>query len=1759
MSTHGSLAGGTGFLFGNIDRRGRLEEDYLSDDAKDNLDHIGTKVTEKNRELSEIREALPGDKNVGTEQSDGQEIPQNPVSQDLDDDNVFEDDDSTDEKDDFDLSDEDRAQMAARALTTSLNPSNAINDEEDYDEDDEDGIEKEKGSLGSVKTMRDISGFPSSSQPLTSPLSRFAQPKQTTMSVPIGLESDPVPHSTSKLNPLSPNYTTSEKPSDGQLLRHSLETRESKPVSGVSPNVAHSEGAVAQLQQKLLENARTTTQPIVQVGKESRDIEHDDNPIVFSSLFARSPPRLNFSRPPRHTYGVVSSISQLPPTSFDDSDRLMRPESPPKVDSTASALNIDSKNRQLLYPSAPEICPRVVKVERTAEYKESAAPLVQSGFQREFEHKTLPLDPAPFELTPWEDNIQWQDSDMDDGRNESDWYEECQDTKHSKGGNSAMQEPVVISDSDDSDEFEDPVELNSSAMPKPKSPDKVEDSEDDMEWEDGSNPITNKANINISTEALQTPRVSLGSNVNKAVLEGEKTLNDVDKTPNSEMPNKVKVLSKFATDGKEDAMRLISTEGSDIVKRIIAPNKDLADGTWVAGIHWGSDSESELSDRATDAGSCHSQETGDNFDHLILDMNDPNMIFEHFKEDSGESLVEFEKEKPINDISSGSEKMTWLISSSGPQLYQSLQADRFNISNDLYYSNNTSQNLKLDRGPSIRRLQDAPPAVKIQTAPSFLSDSELLSYRRPKLTHDKLPKDMPVHALRRKRVKGGNAQIAGQIPKRKVELRCSEKDAYRVSLFEYALERQPCLLPIPGMASRLRTYARKGSAEEVQRADQSVAGTSNADTIFLGPDEPPPLAAGNIESNDKPLSVIESQLFVAPCTKAEPCSTDFLLVRRGKNMYVREIDSLVSVGLTEPKIEVMTPNTERYKKYGRERVYLWVMREFQRMRKEIDKKNDKKNDKKKSDKKKPRDSDEEPKAVRNPPYLGKEQVFSEFPRRRTYPETALNRALKDFGKFQNGRYVQDEDVISQYGNKEQEMMRILTPTETAAFESMESGLTHLLDRGIVAFTHPSGQGNILNAAESDRSGLESGPAVGKYIKSHLLKSPWYRSSNILSAHRLQRKDLLQALSLGRIVNDLKEGGDVMEAKLQTLSPTDMTNLLTQVFRYNSKKIPVMMDERRALIRDLCQRKGKGAPSPDVSDYPTIIRNVLKRHRDQGLSKGAAIAAMGTSMEGGTFLGIPLDVQRRALEEGDVFELPAEADDFVPDQNAENFVTEYQKSELSRQESRDESKKLKKGRPANAAMNKSVVELSGDEHNTNSVSDGQVNQESNATGPIVLNEVNEDKPVSQNVTSGGGGDTGIIKKKKVRLKRVKTVVDENGKKQTITEYITDPKEIEWYRKRKELNSVRGKKSSNSEPSSGGLKISIDMKKLGKASLKKKSSVGAEKVKNKVKNETKGDDGDNGEGSVKKTIEKKGQIGKIKINTKQLNRDKEQAALKRKRSQYSDDFDYRTKKAAKTSRKKRNGTVELNGILEKIETIVRKTEGYLVPDQPKLTVARLKDGESPPPGITANNLANPSGTALDFTAPVDTKVVPTYKEIVKKPMYLNLIRANCKQMKYEKASEFLEDMNLIVNNARSFNRADDVQWVVQHAELLYDVAVEQVSRRADEIKMAENMVAMEKLEAKPSKENSSKPKKKNKLSKNKGGSGSIEKKKKRKLDKTVTILDDSEERDTGEMLSMSPSKDVGLSDDIFKENVSGEGVENDYGAQNLVLNLDDNTFL
>lgn len=136
--------------------------------------------------------------------------------------------------------------------------------------------------------------------------------------------------------------------------------------------------------------------------------------------------------------------------------------------------------------------------------------------------------------------------------------------------------------------------------------------------------------------------------------------------------------------------------------------------------------------------------------------------------------------------------------------------------------------------------------------------------------------------------------------------------------------------------------------------------------------------------------------------------------------------------------------------------------------------------------------------------------------------------------------------------------------------------------------------------------------------------------------------------------------------------------------------------------------------------------------------------------------------------------------------------------------------------------------------------------------------------------------------------------------------------------------------------------------------------------------------------------------------------------------------------------------LNSLLLECEQEVRDVKGYISSPGPPLQIARCRRGDTVPTHATF--LSRPKGTGVDFTVPVTLK---EYNSAVKNPIFLNTIRDKCKANAYSSAEEYISDMKLLHRNTAAFIKGQDLQWVVQHAKLLLEGAIDAVECRRRQI--------------------------------------------------------------------------------------------------------------
>ncbi|CAM6089127.1 unnamed protein product [Calypogeia fissa] len=310
--------------------------------------------------------------------------------------------------------------------------------------------------------------------------------------------------------------------------------------------------------------------------------------------------------------------------------------------------------------------------------------------------------------------------------------------------------------------------------------------------------------------------------------------------------------------------------------------------------------------------------------------------------------------------------------------------------------------------------------------------------------------------------------------KKKSEL--SVKDGH-VALMEYCEER-PLLLSNVGMGARLSTYYRKLTPTDSTAVTlRNERGSWVGIPLPLEPTEDSPFL-GDIRPGDT-VSSLETNVYRSPAFGHKVAYTDFLLVRSAKGkLSLRRIDSLHVVGQQEPHLEVLTPTSKTVQNYIGARLLVYVYREFR--------------------------NNEKPTST---PRVRGDELIAQFP---SLTEGFIRKRLKHCADLQKGSGGEMWWVMRNNFRipSEEELRRMVTPEMVCTYESMQAGLHHLKRMGVQKLTQSSGLSSAMNMLPDEAITL----AAASHIERELQITPWNLSSNFVSA-TLQGRGSLERLEI----------------------------------------------------------------------------------------------------------------------------------------------------------------------------------------------------------------------------------------------------------------------------------------------------------------------------------------------------------------------------------------------------------------------------------------------------------------------------------------------------------------------------------------------------------------------------------------------------------------------------------------------------------------------
>lgn len=320
---------------------------------------------------------------------------------------------------------------------------------------------------------------------------------------------------------------------------------------------------------------------------------------------------------------------------------------------------------------------------------------------------------------------------------------------------------------------------------------------------------------------------------------------------------------------------------------------------------------------------------------LTLDPNDDNIILEIPEDkDPNEKATE-----PVKKEKAEVKKSKLLLGKAGiikddgeeeeDQGPNMQSKDPFNLSNDEFYNPKLMEGaVKGGIGTSL--IQHSTPALELRQPffPTHMGPMKLRSFHRPQLkkySHGPMSTFSPHQVL----------PLLKQI-KRKARLREQERLAFgggdiffmrtpqdlsgmdgELIMAEYSEEYPPLLMQV-GMATKIKNYYKRKPGKDSQPPAYKYGELSYAHTSpFLGT-----LVPGNS------IQAFENNMFRAPIYEHKVPDTDFLIIRNRQNFFIREVNTIYTVGQECPMFEVPGPNSKRANNFIRDFLQVFIYRLF---------------------------------------------------------------------------------------------------------------------------------------------------------------------------------------------------------------------------------------------------------------------------------------------------------------------------------------------------------------------------------------------------------------------------------------------------------------------------------------------------------------------------------------------------------------------------------------------------------------------------------------------------------------------------------------------------------------------------------------------------------------------------------------------------------------------------------------------------------------
>ena len=259
-----------------------------------------------------------------------------------------------------------------------------------------------------------------------------------------------------------------------------------------------------------------------------------------------------------------------------------------------------------------------------------------------------------------------------------------------------------------------------------------------------------------------------------------------------------------------------------------------------------------------------------------------------------------------------------------------VQKDPWNISNDEFYNPKLTTDTALKPNVGGNLIQHSIPALELRQPffPTHMGQMKLRAFHRPplkKYSHGTIADSLPHSVLPlvkhiKKKAKGREAERAaaggGEIFFMRTPEDLSGKDGDLI-LCEMSEEHPPLCMQV-GMATKIKNYYKRKPGKDGGAPDYEYGETAfSQQSPFLG----------NLTPGQS-LQTLENNLFRAPIYRHNLPDTDFLIIRTRNNYFIREVNTIFTVGQQLPLFEVPGPNSKKANNFIRDFLQVFIYRQF---------------------------------------------------------------------------------------------------------------------------------------------------------------------------------------------------------------------------------------------------------------------------------------------------------------------------------------------------------------------------------------------------------------------------------------------------------------------------------------------------------------------------------------------------------------------------------------------------------------------------------------------------------------------------------------------------------------------------------------------------------------------------------------------------------------------------------------------------------------